>query len=432
MYYAVKVGRETGIFYTWAECEKQVKGYSGSRFKKFKTKQEACQYLGIEEKNDVKTEKKVNSDSNELFVYGVKNGRRIGVFTTWEDCKRQTEGYSHAEYKKFKTLSSDASDIIKEAYEYVGIEPINENIKVKQKKCSACNKSFIGTQNEKTCKDCSKIHFCLICEKPLKPNIELCQSCKEKRKKRKLSTNQMIAIKHLHPKEDIFEYVKNNPFVVNEINKNFTKDELNNLSLEEDKRLKSSNYKKIKYKKEEKYKDFPNYIKNIFEDDETKELLYIEGSKLNPKVYYLCKRCGKEQCQEYKNLREKRGHDCLSSKSSGEVAVKEYLNKIGITYKEQRETLMCENPKTQKQLPYDFELPKYKIIIEVQGNQHNEFVPYFHGTEENFEYQQWKDEFKKEFAEKNGYEVLYIDYNEIKNGNYKIKINSLLKKIKAL
>ena len=46
------------------------------------------------------------------------------------------------------------------------------------------------------------------CEKPLKPNIELCQSCKEKRKKRKLSTNQMIAIKHLHPKEDIFEYVK--------------------------------------------------------------------------------------------------------------------------------------------------------------------------------------------------------------------------------
>lgn len=44
-YYAVKKGRETGIFTTWEECEKQVKGFSGATYKSFPTKQEALDYL---------------------------------------------------------------------------------------------------------------------------------------------------------------------------------------------------------------------------------------------------------------------------------------------------------------------------------------------------------------------------------------------------
>jgi ribonuclease HI len=34
-YYAVKVGRETGIFKTWAECQRQVTGFKGAIFKGF-------------------------------------------------------------------------------------------------------------------------------------------------------------------------------------------------------------------------------------------------------------------------------------------------------------------------------------------------------------------------------------------------------------
>ncbi len=40
-YYVVWNGRQTGIFTTWAECEKQVKGYTGARFKSFLSKEEA-------------------------------------------------------------------------------------------------------------------------------------------------------------------------------------------------------------------------------------------------------------------------------------------------------------------------------------------------------------------------------------------------------
>ena len=33
--YAVRQGRQTGLFNTWAACEAQVKGYAGARYKGF-------------------------------------------------------------------------------------------------------------------------------------------------------------------------------------------------------------------------------------------------------------------------------------------------------------------------------------------------------------------------------------------------------------
>lgn len=44
-YYAVRKGRQTGIFNTWAECEKAVKGYSGAEYKSFYKLEEAKMYL---------------------------------------------------------------------------------------------------------------------------------------------------------------------------------------------------------------------------------------------------------------------------------------------------------------------------------------------------------------------------------------------------
>ncbi len=40
-YYVVWKGRKTGIFTSWAECEKQVKGFVGAQFKAFESEAEA-------------------------------------------------------------------------------------------------------------------------------------------------------------------------------------------------------------------------------------------------------------------------------------------------------------------------------------------------------------------------------------------------------
>ncbi|KAK1226445.1 hypothetical protein PQX77_010529 [Marasmius sp. AFHP31] len=43
-FYAVHVGYKPGVYDTWAECEAQVKGYTGAKHKKFATKSEAEQF----------------------------------------------------------------------------------------------------------------------------------------------------------------------------------------------------------------------------------------------------------------------------------------------------------------------------------------------------------------------------------------------------
>ncbi len=43
--YAVKAGREPGIYQSWADCKKQVEGYSGAIYKSFETLKEAEAFL---------------------------------------------------------------------------------------------------------------------------------------------------------------------------------------------------------------------------------------------------------------------------------------------------------------------------------------------------------------------------------------------------
>lgn len=48
-FYAVKQGRQPGIYSTWAECQKQTVGFKGAKFKGFVTKAEAEAYMNDEE-----------------------------------------------------------------------------------------------------------------------------------------------------------------------------------------------------------------------------------------------------------------------------------------------------------------------------------------------------------------------------------------------
>ena len=119
---------------------------------------------------------------------------------------------------------------------------------------------------------------------------------------------------------------------------------------------------------------------------------------------------------------EKSGHDCDGIKLSGEIIVETFLKKNSIRFKTQRDTLQCINPDTGYVMPYDFEIIGKRILIEVQGEQHRSFIPRFHVTEEGFEYQKKKDEYKKSFAEGKGYKLIEIWYDELENEAYKNKI----------
>ena len=45
-YYAVKVGKTTGIFDTWSDCSESIKGFPNAEYKSFPNREEAEAYLG--------------------------------------------------------------------------------------------------------------------------------------------------------------------------------------------------------------------------------------------------------------------------------------------------------------------------------------------------------------------------------------------------
>lgn len=100
--YAVKEGRQTGIFNTWDECKSQVDGYPGADYKSFKNMEDAQAYLGTDTaKQDEKPVQKIVGK-----CYAVKAGLVPGIYATWDECRQQTEGYSGAQYKSFPTYEA--------------------------------------------------------------------------------------------------------------------------------------------------------------------------------------------------------------------------------------------------------------------------------------------------------------------------------------
>ena len=61
-YYAVKKGRNPGIYQSWDSCLEEVKGYSGAIYKSFKSLEEAKAFLNDEEK-------KIEIGANSVIAY---------------------------------------------------------------------------------------------------------------------------------------------------------------------------------------------------------------------------------------------------------------------------------------------------------------------------------------------------------------------------
>lgn len=65
-FYAVKNGKKTGIFTTWAECEENVKSIKGAVYKSFPTKTEAEEFLGLKSESE---EEKIIPPKDTAYAY---------------------------------------------------------------------------------------------------------------------------------------------------------------------------------------------------------------------------------------------------------------------------------------------------------------------------------------------------------------------------
>lgn len=82
-YYAVKVGRNPGVYKTWDECNSQVNGFPKARYKKFSTLEEAEAFAELK-KSATKEKKKSKSskvsDNERAIAY--TDGSAIGNHVT--------------------------------------------------------------------------------------------------------------------------------------------------------------------------------------------------------------------------------------------------------------------------------------------------------------------------------------------------------------
>lgn len=122
----------------------------------------------------------------------------------------------------------------------------------------------------------------------------------------------------------------------------------------------------------------------------------------------------------YNNSPSIRCPKCAHSISNNELKIKQYLAKKKVKFIQQYKFDGCRNVKP---LPFDFYLPEYNIVIEMDGEQHysKKFL-----TDEEFNKLKLRDKIKDEYCKNNNIKLVRIPYWEMYNHKYKKIINNIL------
>ncbi|AAZ12557.1 ribonuclease H1 [Trypanosoma brucei brucei TREU927] len=107
-FYAVAVGRQTGVFSTWEECQKQVSGFSGARFKSFLTLQEAQAYAsGVQDVEPGSVGTSLVADSHTPVLVGVKRALSLDVTLDAVEVDAADDGNEVDDESKQQVLSPE-------------------------------------------------------------------------------------------------------------------------------------------------------------------------------------------------------------------------------------------------------------------------------------------------------------------------------------
>ena len=98
------------------------------------------------------------------------------------------------------------------------------------------------------------------------------------------------------------------------------------------------------------------------------------------------------------------------ARSSHHLRTRELLHELYPTIQIFEEVPIQVYKRTQLYL--DFFIPLLKIAVEVHGEQHYEFVPFYHQNHMGFIAQKINDLNKKTWCTKNGFRLIELPYNE--------------------
>ena len=94
-YYAVRIGRTPAVYDSWADCEKQVKGYPGAAFKSFESMDDALLFMSGGSKGEALLEKG-SSEINEAVterIASLSEGELVAFVDGSFDAAKKMTGY---------------------------------------------------------------------------------------------------------------------------------------------------------------------------------------------------------------------------------------------------------------------------------------------------------------------------------------------------
>ncbi|KAF3002869.1 hypothetical protein E8E13_000044 [Curvularia kusanoi] len=103
-FYAVRVGRNPGVYYSWPDCEAQIRGVK-AEYKKFDSLTDAEAFM--------KGSHKAAARPGKIKYYGVAIGHVPGVYTDWPSTTAQIKGCSGGLQQSFATRE-EAQAFVKE------------------------------------------------------------------------------------------------------------------------------------------------------------------------------------------------------------------------------------------------------------------------------------------------------------------------------
>ena len=132
-------------------------------------------------------------------------------------------------------------------------------------------------------------------------------------------------------------------------------------------------------------------------------------SKMAVRLIIICKSHGEFSQTPSNHITHRQGCNLCINKT--ETKLYEIMKKIFPNLISQFKQEWCKN---KKSLPYDFCIPEYKIIIELDGRQHFQQVRNWSSPQEQFE----NDKFKEECANNNGYSIIRLLQEDVMNDTY--------------
>ena len=125
------------------------------------------------------------------------------------------------------------------------------------------------------------------------------------------------------------------------------------------------------------------------------------------KLTLKCTTCTYSTNTSISDLQRGQGIACLCAMKKGAQAVSTFLETFTDLHWD-KETRLYKNPKSGYYCPFDFTNAEHKIIVEADGQQHFQFIPFFHRSQSEFKRRVLIDREKERWAVNNGWLLIRV------------------------